>query len=335
MHIPMYGLMVFLGMIAYAIYTCVFVVKKEGYDPINRNRVLFCSVIGFLTLYVFAALFNALFHSIEQGKLVFGGITWLGGVIGAVPLTIFYIHKLVPKDKGNAVNSFSSLLPGLVVAHALGRVGCFFGGCCYGQVTDSIFGVSFPAGSSAGKLYPDLSATAEAIIKEVTNEAGEVVGTTTLYPSLPVMPTQLFEALFELLLFIVMIVFYKKLKKYNIEIYCFAYGLFRFLLEFARGDSRGATGLPLTPSQLMSIVLWIIATLIILYRNDILFKKLKRKAAIWQKQAKEGKGATPLLFKGKASDSTATIRELHALMKDGIISEEEFLEKKKELLKKI
>ncbi len=333
--LPTYSLMIVLGIVAALIYMRVAILRREGIDRITYNRILFVSVISFIVLALSAFIFNSFFHSIEEGKLVMGGITWLGGVIGVIPAAIYFIHVFVPKDKGNAINRFSTMLPGLVIAHALGRVGCFLGGCCYGGLTDGALGVSFPAGSSAGKLYPDKNA-AEELIKVVTNTNAEGITTETiLYPSLPVLPTQLIEAVFEIILFTVMLILYKKIKNYNIEIYCFAYGAFRFVLEFFRGDDRGATGMAITPSQLMSIILWVGAALMILYRNKKLFKKLYERCEGWRKEAETVSPAgTGAIFSG-AEKTARSIRELHKLKEEGLITEDEYNEKKKELLKRI
>ncbi len=332
--LPMYSLMIIVGVISFLFYYKFAVEKGCNIDRVSSNRLIFASALGFAVLGVSAFILNGVFHSIEQGKLVFGGITWLGGFIGAIPAMFYFIHVFVPRDKGNAVNRMSTLLPGLVLAHAFGRLGCFFGGCCYGGITNSFLGVSFPAGSHAGRQYPDYASTATKIL-EVTNEAGEKVQQ-TFYPSLPVLPTQLIEALFEIILFAVMIAFFKKLKNYNIEIYCFAYGTFRFVLEFFRGDDRGTTGLQLTPSQLMSIILFIGGTLLILFRNRIIFKKLYAKCEVWRKEAAMAPasgGALP--FVNRERKTTDAIRELYKLKEDGIITEAEFNKKKEELLKRL
>lgn len=330
----MYSLMVFVGAVAFVICFKVLVEKYERVDRITSNRLVFTSILGFVVLAVSAFIFNSIFHSIEEGKIVVGGITWLGGVIGLIPAMYYLIHVFVPKDRGNAINRFSTLLPGLVLAHAFGRLGCFFGGCCYGGLTDSFLGVSFPAGSAAGNQYPDTTSTATKVI-EVENEAGELVEK-ILYPSLPVLPTQLIEALFEILLFVTMVLLYKKYRKYNVEIYCFVYGTFRFVLEFFRGDDRGATGVGMSPSQFMCIILFAIGTLLILFRNKKVFKKLYHKCEVWRKTAaSEPSYGNKPIFANSHVRTTDTIRELHKLMEEGIITEEEFKEKKAELLKKL
>jgi hypothetical protein len=133
-----------------------------------------------------------------------------------------------------------------------------------------------------------------------------------------------------------MVLLFKKCKNYNVEIYCFVYGTFRFILEFFRGDDRGATGVGLSPSQFMCIILFVFGTLLILFRNKKVFKKLYHKCEVWRAAA----AATPSygtkpVFANSHVRTTETIRELHKLMEEGIITEEEFKEKKAELLKKL
>ena len=308
-HVPMYSLMTFLGVVAYAVtYYCV-IERGRKLDRVSSNRFIFVSILAIIALYISAYLLNSLYHSIEEGEIVFGGITWLGGIVGCIPAMLLGIHFLVPKAKGNAVELFSLVIPGLVLGHAFGRMGCFFGGCCFGGVTDGPFGVVFPAGSVAAQTYP--------------GENGA---------SLPLYPTQLFEACFEFLLFLFMVIFRKKFTKYNLGIYAVAYGVFRFLIEFLRGDDRGSLAGALSPSQWTSIVLVIFGVLLILFQKGYVFKKLGAKCEKWREIAKK----TPVTVMGKKGvDHVAMLRELQQLRNDGIITEEEFKSKKAEILKRI
>lgn len=306
LHIASYSLMVLLGAICFTVISIAIFEKLEKVDQKITNRILIISIFGFAALVGFAFIANSIFHSIEEGKIVLGGITWLGGVLGAFPVMIFLIHKFCPMVKGEALECFNLLIPGIVVAHGFGRVGCFLGGCCYGAVTDSIFGVSFPDGSMAANQYP--SATGG---------------------SLPVFPTQLFEAVFDCLLFIVMMILYKKAKKHFLEIYAFSYGTFRFLLEFIRGDDRGATGINLSPSQIMSIMLIVGGIVVLLYNKKIIFKKVHKKMDDYIEKRKNPDAES------YSNSIIKLIKELKTLADNQIITQEEYEIKKKELLSRL
>lgn len=239
LEIYLYYVMIALGVIIGLILTYFFVYKKEKMDRFTGIRLLACYSFGGALLYLGALLFDSLFHSIEEGKFVFGGITWLGGVVLAFPLTILLIHLLVPRYKGKEFYIFSLILPFIILSHSFGRIGCFLNGCCYGKVTNSFLGVKFP------------------FLQE------------------KVLPTQFFEAIFDIILFFAMVIFYPRIKRYNLEIYFNLYGVFRFVIEYYRGDNRGETGFFLTPGQLLSAVIVLCGVLLLLYRKGIIFKKIQ------------------------------------------------------------
>ena len=140
----------------------------------------------------------------------------------------------MPYHKKNLMFFLNIIIIGIVIAHSLGRVGCFLAGCCYGKETTSILGVTFPKGSTAYFL---------------------------LGPNHSVLPTQLIEAVFLFLLVIVLLI----IKKHQVVTYLFSYGIFRFILEFFRGDDRGSLFI-LSPSQWLSIGL-IITGIILLIKK--------------------------------------------------------------------
>lgn len=311
--IPMFMTMLILAGIAFILTMYFVLYKKEKVKNHTFIRMLIISIVGMAILGFSAFFFNSLFHSIEEGELKIGGITWLGGVLVAFPCMLLLIHKFVPAAKGNALTYFSLLIPGLALAHGLGRLGCFCAGCCYGGPTDSIFGVCFPKGSHAAHVYPGVDGQ-----------------------SVPLLPTQLIEAVFEFSLFFIMIIFYKKLRKHNVELYCFAYGLFRFLMEFLRGDDRGSTGFFLTPSQFICVILWIWGVLLVLFKRGLIFKKLSKKCEIWRRNVKkEGDRQRKEARKQASLDVMEALKELKELYDEEVITEAEYNEKKEKLLSKI
>ena len=300
--LPSYSLLAFFGLIALTVTSILIFERKAGKHSAVTNRVLLVTAVGFVFLVLSAAFFNSLFHSIAEGRLVTGGITWLGGVVGGFPFTVFLLARLCPHVRGEALETFSLLIPGITLGHALGRIGCFLGGCCYGGVTRGPLGVSFPTGSPAAYDYP-------------APDGG----------SLPVLPTQLIEAVFELLLFVAMLLLYRRLSRYFLSVYCLGYGTFRFIIEFWRGDDRGATGFFLTPSQLLGVVLVIVGILLLLYQHGVIFKALKAKNDE-KKELRLCEGIPHSIREERA------LCALSRLKKEGVLTEEEYAEKRKHFL---
>ena len=134
--------MLVLGVIAYAIHM-YFSLKKDGKSVFVIEKSISVSIISFAVMGLFAFLFNSLFHSIEEGRIVLGGITWAGGVVGAFPAFVIITHLLIKEERGNEINFFSLVVPGIVLGHAFGRIGCFMAGCCYGKEVDGFLSVIF------------------------------------------------------------------------------------------------------------------------------------------------------------------------------------------------
>ncbi len=153
-----------------------------------------------------------------QGGLVFYG--GLLGAIGAAFLTARYV-------KCDIKEYYPALVPGIAIMAGFGRIGCFLTGCCYGAHTDSHFAVVYPEGGLA--------------------PAG-----------IPLVPVQLYEALFEFLLVIVLAVIssrFPRVRPKLLSLYCASYAVFRFCLEFFRADDiRGVFG-PFSTSQWISLIL--------------------------------------------------------------------------------
>lgn len=243
--IPAWGSMVGLGVL------CLVGILFYQFNKYNINNkkidklILFVACCGMM-FYLSAVFFDALWHNIDvwQKTGVFEwnwyGITFSGGMIGAI-ITYFVGYFIFFRDeKHNLFFYIDFIIPGVVLTHAFGRVGCFLGGCCYGGHTDSWLGINYP----------------------------------TSYGWDTVFPTQLFEAGFLFILFIVLLFF---VKRNQLCIYLLTYGPFRFLLEYLRGDSRGGTIFGIfTPSQFMSVIMIIAGILLIIFTNKITYA-LKKK----------------------------------------------------------
>lgn len=160
-----------------------------------------------------------------------GGLMFYGGLILS---TIVYFAWCGIKRE-HPLKLADLLCTVIPLGHACGRLGCFFYGCCYGKLSDSPLAVSFPRHSPA--WYQQIN---DGLIPSGANE------------SLPVLPTQLFEAFALLVLFAILMAVYRRCRRYTAGLYLIGYAAIRFAIEYLRGDPRAAIG-PLSISQTISI----------------------------------------------------------------------------------
>lgn len=236
--LPVYDILIIIGVLLMLFYVANRLEKRDGYNRKQSNKILLFIVISLVSAFVFSYLIDGVFHSIKEGTLEFGSANFLSGLIGGFA-SFWLLMKYFYKDENKDMRKISNtLITGVVLAHAFGRIGCFFAGCCYGIPTESFLGVDFAHGHAH-----------------------------TVYPGESVLPTQLFEAFFLFVLFFGM----NKIaafKNKEVETYVIGYGIWRIGLEFLRGDERGALfSNPLfttsynvfpTPAQLISLVMIII-----------------------------------------------------------------------------
>jgi len=188
----------------------------------------------------------------EFFSFMFGEIVFYGGLIGGIIAMLLFC-----KGFGIPVLPIADLFAtALPVAHAFGRAGCFFGGCCYGIPVgmSNPFGVVFP---------PD-------------NHLHGVVTAGGMVNNSPVLAIQLIEAFCLLILAVVLIFVYKKSKihGFTVCLYGIIYSVLRFSLEFFRGDARrGIYGL-FSTSQYISMVLFVASFVLLImlirkYRKEL------------------------------------------------------------------
>ena len=220
-----YILMIVIG-VGTAIFWLVFYLKHRGYSKNTIIDVIACTLFTVAIGIVGAMLFQNIYDLIKDPanyKFSFS-MTFYGGLISGTIAFILIFFFFVKKHNDISFGEILIVAPICIAcAHGFGRIGCFLAGCCYGQVTDSCVGVDFP---NIGKRIP----------------------------------TQLFEASFLFMLTVVLyfLIFVVKFK-YTMHVYLASYSIFRFIIEFFRGDeARGGTVLGLYPSQLICVFIWII-----------------------------------------------------------------------------
>ena len=212
--------------------------KKIGrpFEPLGNLVVslMIAGVLGSRIAYViehWQAEFAA--HPLDVIRIDQGGLMFYGGFILAV--LVFVGWCIVKKDHPLALGDLLCVV--IPLGHAFGRIGCFFYGCCYGKLSSSCVAVAFPRASPA--WYEQMN-------------AGLI--SATAQKSLPVLPTQLFEAAANLALFAALFFFFRRFKRGTMALYLIGYAIIRFGMEYLRGDPRAAVG-PFSISQTISIAL--------------------------------------------------------------------------------
>ena len=106
-----------------------------------NNGIAIENIKGFLN--IFKGIFTLDFSTITLGIQNFGsGMVFLGGLIGGMISVSLYLKK-------NNISWFEGadwVAPYLILGHAIGRLGCFLVGDCYGTTCNLPWAVSFPNG---------------------------------------------------------------------------------------------------------------------------------------------------------------------------------------------
>jgi phosphatidylglycerol---prolipoprotein diacylglyceryl transferase len=230
-----YGFMIAMGFLA-----SVFVIRRlAARSKLNVERVLdltfWALLVGFLgarILFILTRFDYFMSEPMAMFRIWEGGLVFFGGPLAVVPFAIWFLRKhRLPIWK-----TLDACIPGLVIAHTLGRLGCLAAGCCYGKPTGTSFGV---------KLYSDL----------VERE----------FHGIPLHPTQLYESSALFVLFLGLLYIFKN-KKFDGQVfltYFMAYPIIRSVVEIYRGDFiRGFIIQDiLSTSQFISILVFLGAAL--------------------------------------------------------------------------
>jgi phosphatidylglycerol:prolipoprotein diacylglycerol transferase len=160
-------------------------------------------------------------------------------VFGSLPTAAWAAWRFARRRRLSFLELADCVVPGMLVGLAIGRVGCFLNGCCYGGPCDLPWGVSFPAGTEVAARYPAAAGG----------------------PSVSVHPAQLYAAI-DAALLAGLAVAWTPLARRTGEVLALVLTLHpisRMLLEAIRVDEPPALGTPLSISQLVSIVLLCLA----------------------------------------------------------------------------
>lgn len=237
-----YGLLVASGFLLGIAWTAR-LARRDGMSPQlvydTAFWIVLSAIVGSRIAYIVVNIDHFLENPLAIFKLWEGGLVFYGGFIGAIAAVIVCARKY----KMDLWAFADAAAPGVALGHALGRIGCFFAGCCYGKETHVPWAVTF---HNPHCIAPT---------------------------GVPLHPTQLYSATNEFILFIILTLAWPW-RRFRGQIFWLWVGLYavgRFIIEFFRGDPRGVYfGGAVSTSQIIAAAA-LVAAVIFYFRNRKLY----------------------------------------------------------------
>ncbi len=228
--------------------------KRTGENPDLAADMLLGALVGGIVgakLYYMALYWDRTAADPLGMLLSRGGLVWYGGFIGGSLGVIYAIRRrnVTIPFAGDAV------APGLALAYAVGRIGCFLVGDDYGRPTDSWVGIEFPNG-----IPPTTAGNLRRFGADVPPEVPDT-------ELLAVHPTQLYEAGLSLLIFFLL----WRLRRtphqtgWIFAVWMMLAGAERLVIELFRAKDDRFLG-PFTLAQLISVGLIVLGVYLVRVR---------------------------------------------------------------------
>lgn len=222
--LPTYGVLVAIAFLVAIWMTGRFARQSKLNVDSVTNLAIYCAIAGMVGAKLFMFLFEWRMYAATPSEiftlstLQAAGV-YQGGLILALITAIWYMrHKGLP-----ALLTADAFAPGIAIGHAIGRLGCFAAGCCWGKETNLPWAVTF-----------------------TRPEAYQLTGVPL---SVPLHPTQLYESFSELLIFAFLWWYFQRSHHEGTVIgwYLILYSFARFAVEFVRNHEQALiAGLSLT-----------------------------------------------------------------------------------------
>ncbi len=232
-----YGIMVALAVVTLVVWALV-AVKKGA--KLSYDTVISAALVGIISGVIFSRLLHVIDlwdYYMDNPGLIFSrfgeGLTIYGAVLGAA-LGIWIYSKIRKISFGYLADMIA---PGIILAQAIGRVGCTLNGCCYGVGTDIFCAVVYTSPNTNAPI------------------------------GIPIHPTQIYEIIYNLIIFGVLLLLRKRFRPDGslFLIYLTFYAVWRLGIDFIREGKELLFGLH--EAQLISIVVLIVTITLMALRT--------------------------------------------------------------------
>lgn len=244
--IPGYFFFTGVGLVV-AVSTFIVFVSNKKYPLQVNMRILMVSI---LFLIVFARVFGGLsgiYRNVGMGekinwdKIKNTGIVFYGGLLGFLISYKICIRRT--KQDEHIMDLLAVIIP---LFHAIARVGCFVGGCCFGKESSSNIAIMYRT-----KVLDQINISQR-------------------------IPIQLIEAAFNVCLFVYLFKLFlmeEWKEKKILRKYLLLYSVGRFVIEFFRGDIVRGMVCGISFGQMCSILIWLYLLITVKHRRKN--KKMK------------------------------------------------------------
>ena len=232
-YLPTYGLFVAAGFLA-GLWVATRIAAKKGLNPeLVGNLAIYCALTGLAGAKLMMFALNFEYYSEHPGQLfsldtLLSAGVYHGGFLTALSFAWFYM-----REQGLPWSATADVLaPAVAIGHAIGRIGCFAAGCCWGSQCDRPWAVTFTS--------PDAHA---------------ITGVPLF---VPLHPTQLYEAVLTGL--VAFVLWRRSFRPHPpgqiFALYLVLYSAVRIVTEFYREHDQALPfGGPLTWTQWIAVML--------------------------------------------------------------------------------
>lgn len=221
--------------------------RIEGEDPQKimdlSFYILLSAIVGSRLLYVAVEFKEYISDPIKILKVWEGGLVFYGGFIMAAAVVAVYVRN----HGMNLWKTGDIFAPSIAIGQGVGRLGCFFAGCCYGRESDVPWSVVFRDPNTLAPMDVHLH------------------------------PTQLYDSANGFIIFFILIIL-RRFKKFDGQLfwtYTLLYAVGRFIVEIFRGDERGFVAAGLSTSQFIAILLFMTSIVMMMKLKGKEAKRLK------------------------------------------------------------
>ncbi|MEO8100285.1 MAG: prolipoprotein diacylglyceryl transferase [Acidobacteriota bacterium] len=232
-YLPTYGVLVALGFLS-GLAVTVKLARRAGLNAeLMTNLAVYVALAGMLGAKVFMFLFDWKQYAANPAQIFSLETLQAAGVFqGGLILALITAYYYMKKQGLPILGASDAFAPGVALGHAIGRLGCFAAGCCWGTETSLPWAIKFH----------------NPVANSLTGVPLEVA----------IHPAQLYESFTEVLVFAFL---YRRFNKPHapgriIGLYLVISSIMRFLIEFVRFHQQATPfGLPLSLTQWIALAL--------------------------------------------------------------------------------